>query len=325
MPPDHDRLFKTLLRTFFPGFLGLVVPDLAERLDVARANFLDKEFLAEEPAGKREADLVARVPVRNDGVLLVHVEIEARAGSRMPYRLRAYAGRIQAAYGEQVLSILVNLRGGPAGVHQANLVSALAAPELLPFRYVVFGLARCAGAAYLAKPEPVAWALAVLMSRGTESRPAYKLRCQNRIIEARMSRDRRILLLDFVEAYLELTPSEAAEYKVLSTRNRRRTRAMWMTWSERLKEEGKREGIKLGEQKGIKRGEQKGIKLGKREGLQEGARSLQQVLLRLLDQRFGPLSESVHRQVEAINSLPRLTRLAEQVLTVSSIRELRFR
>jgi len=325
MPPDHDRLFKTLLRTFFPGFLGLVVPDLAERLDAARAIFIDKEFLAEEPAGKREADLVARVPVKNDGVLLVHVEIEARAGSRMPYRLRAYAGRIQAAYGEQVLSILVNLRGGRAGVHQVSLESALASPELSPFRYVVFGLARCAGAAYLANPEPVAWALAALMGHDKESRPAYKLRCQNRIVEARMSRDRRILLLDFVEAYLELTPPEAAAYKVLSARNRRRTRAMWMTWSERLKEEGKKEGIKLGEQKGIKRGEQKGIRLGKKEGLQEGARSLQQVLLRLLDQRFGPLPESVNRQVEAISSLPRLTRLAEQVLTVSSIRELRLR
>ena len=233
MPTEHDRLFKTLLRTFFPGFLGLVVPDLAERLDATRASFLDKEFLAAEPAGKREADLVARVPVRNDGVLLVHVEIEARAGSRMPYRLRAYAGRIQAAYG--------------------------------------------------------------------------------------------ILLLDFVEAYLGLTPPEAAAYKVLSARNRRRARAMLMRWSERLKEEGKREGLKLGEKKGLKLGEQRGLKLGKQEGLQEGARSLQQVLLRLLDQRFGPLPESVHRQVEAINSLRRLTRLAEQVLTVGSLRELRLR
>jgi predicted transposase YdaD len=124
-------------------------------------------------------------------------------------------------------------------------------------------------------------------------------------------------LLDFVEAYLELTPSEAAEYKVLGARNRRRTRAMWMTWSERLKAEGKKEGLRLGERKGLK--------AGKREGLQEGARSLQQVLLHLLDQRFGPVPESVHRQVEAIHSLRRLTRLAEQVLTVRSIRELRLR
>jgi hypothetical protein len=317
MPTEHDRLFKTLLRAFFPGFLGLVVPDLAKRLDAARALFIDKEFLAEEPAGKRAADLVARVPRRDDGVLLVHVEIEARAGLQMPRRLRAYAGHIQAAYGEQVLSILVNLRRGKTGVHQATLKGDLIAPELSPFVSTVFGLAGCTGAEYLAKPEPVAWALAALMRRGEESRPAYKLRCQSRIVEARMSQDRRILLLDFVEAYLVLTPPEAAAYKVLSARNCRRTRAMWMTWSERLKAEGKREGLKLGEQKGLKLGEQK--------GLQEGARSLQQVLLRLLDQRFGPLPESVQRQVEAINSLRRLTRLAEQALTVGSLRELRLR
>jgi len=310
MPPEHDRLFKTLLRTFFPGFLGLVVPDLAERLEAARASFLDKELLAEEPAGgKREADLLARVPVRNDGVLLVHVEIEARASSRMPHRLRAYGGRIQAAYGEQVLSILVNLKGGPPGIHHATLESALSSPELSLFRYVVFGLARCSGEVFLAQAEPVGWALAALMRCGKASRPAYKLACQKRILTARLTGARRTVLLDFVEAYLELTPSEVAEYKVLSRRNRRGTRAMWMTWSEKQKAAGKEEGLRL----------------GKREGLREGVRSLQQVLLRQLGQRFGPLPESVHRQVEAISSLRRLTRLAEQVLTVGSLRELRLR
>ena len=100
---------------------------------------------------------------------------------------------------------------------------------------------------------------------------------------------------------------------------------MWMIWSERLKEEGKREGLKAGKQEGLKLGEQKGRKLGKQEGREEGARSLQQILLRQLDQRFGPLPERVLRQVEAINSLPRLTRLAEQVLVVGSLRELGLR
>ncbi|HEY2737270.1 MAG TPA: hypothetical protein VGK45_02630 [Thermoanaerobaculia bacterium] len=212
MPPDHDRLFKTLLRTFFPGFLGLVVPDLAGWLDAARASFLDKELLAEEPVGKRLADLLARVPVRNDGILLVHVEIEARFSPEMPGRLRDYASRIQTSYGEQVLSILVNLRGGPSGVHQKTLSNVLSAPELSTFRYALFGLAGCTGAEFLAKPEPVAWALAALMRRGTESRAAYKIACQGRIMEARLADGQRTLLLDFVEAYLELTPSEAVEY-----------------------------------------------------------------------------------------------------------------
>ena len=91
---------------------------------------------------------------------------------------------------------------------------------------------------------------------------------------------------------------------------------MWMTWSERQKAEGRKEGLRLVKQE---------RKLAKQEGLEEGARSLRQVLLHQLNQRFGPLPESVQRQVAAIHSLRRLTRLAEQVLTVSSLRELRLR
>jgi len=108
---------------------------------------------------------------------------------------------------------------------------------------------------------------------------------------------------------------------------------MWMTWSEKQKAEGKKEGLrlgkqegrKLGQQEGLKAGQREGLKLGKQEGLEEGARSLQKVLLSLLDQRFGPLPENVYRQVEAIGSLRRLTRLAEKVLVVNSLRELRLR
>lgn len=312
MPPDHDQMFKTLLRAFFGDLLFLVVPGIAERLDATRASFLDKELLADAVEGRREADLLARVPVHGGGSLLVHVEIEARARSRMPHRLRSYASRIQTAYSGQVLSILLNLRGGRAGVHHTVLPGELSGPELSPFRYVVFGLAGCSGASYLARKEPLAWALAALMTP-EGSRAAHKLACQRRIGEARLSDEARILLIDFLEAYLELTPEEAREYKILGVQNSREATAVWMTWSERMKAEGRKEGLKLGKQE------------GRQEGRQQGVRSLQQILIFQLEQRFGPLSEGVHRQVEAIDSLRRLTRLAERVLTVGSLRELRLR
>jgi hypothetical protein len=301
MPPDHDRLFKTLLRAFFPDLLRLVVPGIARRLEPARASFLDKELLAAGLGGRREADLLARVPVRGGGSLLVHVEIEARARSRMPQRLHGYASRIQAAYGGQVLSILVNLKGGKPGPHLMDLDGGLSSPELAPFRYVAFGLAGCPAADYLARSEPLAWALAALMSAGGARRAEHKLACQRRIAMARLPEDERIMLMDIVEAYLELTPEESEEYKILGASNHRRATAVWMTWSERMKEEGR----KLGQQ--------------------DGVRSLQQVLLRVLDQRFGPLPERVLQQVEGIASLRRLTQLAERALTARSLRELRLR
>src|SRR6266545_1819430 len=111
MPP-HDRLFKSLLRAFLPDLLRLVAPGVAARLRLSRLTFLDKELLAE--GGRREADLIARIPLRKGGALVIHVEIEARARRAMPQRLRAYALRIQTLYDGQLLTILLNLPGCPA-------------------------------------------------------------------------------------------------------------------------------------------------------------------------------------------------------------------
>ena len=318
MPP-HDRLFKSLLRAFLSDLLRLVAPGVAERLRLGKVTFLDKELLVEGGrGGRREADLVARIPLRDKGDLLVHVEIEARAGRAMPRRLRAYALRIQSLYEGQLLTILLNLRGGPPGVHRVRLEGEIADPGLSSFQYIAFGLAGCAAADYLKRPEPLAWALAAVMRSGSMSRVEHKLACLRRIAATRLDRDRKLLLLNFVEEYLALTPDEADEYKILSTRNPgRKGDAMWMPWSERMKEEGRKEGIRLGQEKGL----EKGLHKGRVEGEREGMRKL---LLHLLAQRFGPLSEAVRNQVEAITSTRRLTSLAGKVLTARSLRDLGF-
>ena len=298
MPP-HDRLFKSLLRAFLPDLLRLVAPGVAARLRLGRVTFLDKELLTEDGrGGRREADLVARIPLRDRGDLLVHVEIEARAGRAMPRRLRAYALRIQSLYDGQLLTILLNLRGGPPGVQRVRLAGEIADPGLSSFQYIAFGLSGCVAADYLERPEPLAWALAAVMRSGPMSRAEHKLACLRRIATARLKPDRRLLLKNFVEEYLILTPEQQEEYKLLIARNpNREVRDMWMTWSERIEEKGRAEG--------------------EREGMRK-------LLLHLLSQRFGPLSEAVRGQVEAITSTRRLTSLAGRVLTARSLRDLGF-
>jgi uncharacterized protein DUF4351 len=89
-----------------------------------------------------------------------------------------------------------------------------------------------------------------------------------------------------------LEPEEVAEFEVLrSRRENQEVRAMAMTWSETQKSMGRKEGM-------------------------------EQVLLHLLNKRFGPLPESVRRKVETINSLDRLTELAERVLSAHSLEEM---
>jgi hypothetical protein len=287
----HDRLCKRLLRSFFPDLLRLVAPAVARRLVFGKMAFLDKELV--DP-GRKEADLLARIAIRRGGSLLVHVEIEARARRTMPRRLRDYAHRIQAQYPGQLLSILLNLRGGQAGIQRVREDGEIAAPELSSFRYIAFSLAGCSAAAYLKRPEPLAWGLAALMRPHPMSRAEHKLACLQRIAAADLSDEKSALLVDFVEAYLELTPEEAEEYKRLDIQERKEERAVWMTWSEKLKAEGQKEGMR-------------------------------QVLLMLLDQRFGPLPDKIRQKVESTTSTQRLTRIAGKVLTAGSLRELGFR
>lgn len=296
MPPRHDRLFKRLLRPFLPDLLRLMVPDLAAGLPEAPPVFLDKELL---DGDRREADLLARVSLGRGGALLVHVEVEAQARTRMLRRLREYAGRIQARYGGPVLSILLNLRGGNPGVHSVTPDGELEGPGLNSFRYLAFNLSGCPAEEYLKRLEPLAWALAALMDPGQWSRPQHKHACLRRISRARLGEEERLVLVDCVETYLVLTPEEAEEYKRLGKRERERTmNPMHMTWSERM------------------------IAQGHREGRLEGVR---QTLLLQMARRFGPLPEHVREKVEGIASMQRLNRLAERLLIAKSLKELGFR
>jgi hypothetical protein len=94
-----------------------------------------------------------------------------------------------------------------------------------------------------------------------------------------------------VDAYLPLTPDEEREYKILDAGKPQEERAMWMTWSERLQAEGER-------------------------------RALKGVLLRLLEQRFGPVPNKALKKVESYKSVSRLNELVDRVLTASSLEEL---
>jgi len=290
----HDPLFKSLFRTFFTGFLRLLAPELADQLELSDATFLDKEFPATDPpARSRVVDLLVRVPLKQAGgkTLLIHVEIEARARKGIGERLRSYHRWIQTRHEEQILSVVVFLRGGRAGVLEQTLANDLAGPGLTVFRYLAFGVAGCRAAEYLVKPEPLAWALAALMDPGSWSRAQLKMRCLTRIAGSPLSQTQRSELVDCVETYLQLTPGEAEAFSRLSNPTGRRAQTMLYieTWSDRMKAEGAR-----------------------------------QVVLSLLEQRFGVVPAEVRTRVEKIRSLDRLTRLAQKAVTAKSFKSLRL-
>jgi hypothetical protein len=287
----HDPLFKSLLRTFFAGFLRLVAPELAERVDLAAVVFLDKEFVsAAPPRTAGIADLLARAPMAGTGrFLLVHIEIEARARRGMGHRLRDYQRAIQARHEDPVLSIVVYLKGGRGGICEQGLEGDLMGPGLTSFRYLAFGLARCPAAEYLAKTEPLGWALAALMNRGDWSRAELKRACMDRILKSSLSPDEQLELVNCVETYIQLTPGEVEQLSFLRTAKNQGARTMLykVTWADKM--------------------------------MGEGAR---QMLFSLLEDRFGSVPDEVRARLQRIRSLERLNRLARRVNRAASLQDL---
>jgi hypothetical protein len=299
---SHDQLAKELFRTFFAGLVRLTAPEVAAQLRLDAAEFLDKQMFTDWPeGGRREADLLASVPVHGEATsrVLIHVEVEAQARARMRKRVWQYFMQIRLRFDLPVLSILVNLKGGRAGVHRERLKEGFG-EESVRFEYRAFSLSGCRAAEYLALPEPLAWALAALMRRGTWSRAEQKLECLRRVAAADLPGKSRLVLGNWIETYIQLNEQDAAEYdRLRSLAGNEEVKTMELTWAERMEMQGVEKGLVAGK-----------------------LQALRQVVVRLLSRRFGPVPEAVQRKVEAIDSMESLGCLAEKVLEVESIEEM---
>lgn len=301
--PDHDRLFKTLIKSFFGDFVTLVVPEQAAGLRLERAQFLDKESFTDVPGGRRaELDLVAQVPGRRGpSFVLVHVEIESAFRRAKEERLWRYYMHLRLAHRRPVLPILLALRGGPAGVERRSVVDRLGEAEVARFTYWVFGLSRSRAADWVDRPQPLAAALAALMRPQEHDRAEQKLRCLATIGRAGLDEAREFLLVDLVETYLKLNDVDQYRYAQKLERAGPEVRAM-QTWAEKLESKyrtlGRREG--------------------RREGRQEGARS---VLKRLLERRFGRIPAGTALSLEQLD-LGQLETLTDRALEANTLAEL---
>jgi hypothetical protein len=306
---SYDQFFKKLFETFFADLLRLVAPELLARFPLERVQFRDKQSFTDWPEGnRREMDLLAQVERSRKPAVLVHVEIEARARRTMDQRLWQYYMQIRLREGLQVIPILVNIRGGPAGVTRQTSVEGADGEETARFQHRCFGVGGCLAEEYLAKPEPLAWGLAALMQSRRWNRVEQKLECLRRIAAAPgLSEIQTHLLVDCVERYLELTRDEAAAFATLATPAAKEVSAMQLTWSERIRREGLLEGRKEGRQE------------GRQEGLAAAVRSLKNIVFRLLSQRFGSVPAKVRRRIEAIDAVEPLERIAGEVLTAPSL------
>lgn len=292
----HDQLFKTLLRRFFGDLARIVLPEaIVRRLRLETARFLDRELYTDLVGGEESRlDLVAQVQTTGgeSELVVVHVEVEARARKAMGRRMWRYAMQLRLRHRKPVVPIVLYLRGGPVDIAAVTVEERFEDQHLASFTYFAFGLSRSDAPRYLERPEPLAWALAALMQRRELSPAERKLACLRRIARAALDDAGRFLLVNCVETYVQLDGEAREEYeRLLAEDPSQEVTIMEMTWADTLEEKGRLEGM----------------------------RSL---LVSQLEHRFGRVPKKTKNRIGAIDKAEELSAIGDRVLDARSLDDL---
>ncbi len=255
MATQHDQLMKELIASFPDQFVRLAAPRLAERIDLEALAFEPEEHYPGSPTGReRRADLVSRaysLPGRKSAEngeteeAVLHAEIERQYRTTTVSRLFDYNRGLGLKYALAVHTLVLYLRGGPRGPQQEVYEQRSMGETVTVFHYHSFGLSRAIAAEYLARAEPLAWALAALMrpARG-QSRPQLGLGCVRRIAAASgLPGHEQNLLFQCVWMYGQFEDDEAVEFdKIMAELEDEEIREMKMSMAEWWKKEGRKEG-----------------------------------------------------------------------------------
>jgi hypothetical protein len=289
----HDRLFKEFLRRFLPEFMQLFFPTQAARLDFSTIRFFDKELIINLPEQElRITDVVAEVKTwqGETETILIHVEVEGRDKRTLPRRMSEYYVLLRLLFQKPVLPIALVLLAKADGLTWKEYTEELFGEKLLQFRYGRVAVRDLSAGAYLARQEPVAAALAVLMKTQRRSRAAVKLTALQTITKSSLSTGDKLFLITLVNTYaptaLLSDPREEIMRSLLDVE---------VVWGDDLIEKGREEGKILGECK---------------------------MLLRVMTLIFGPLPAELVQQIEAITDEAILEDLTKQVFKAQSLNDL---
>ena len=284
---DYDSPWKDLLEVAFEPFMRFFFPQAAAEIDWSRGyESLDQAFqqvVREAETGRRYADKLMKVWRVDDGQeiwVLVHVEIQASREAGFAERLYVYNYRIFDRYHRPVATFAILADDDAAwrpGAYERELFGCKARLDfprvkLLDYQNDLAALAR--------DPNPFAVVVhAHLATKATrhdlQARLSEKLRITRRLYELGYGKDEILMLYAFIDWVMAL-PEELAIVYHETIRDWEAETMRYVTTAERI---------------GMKQGLEQGKQLGETE-----------MLLRLLEKRFGPLSEELRGKLQATDA-----------------------
>ncbi len=277
---DHDRLFKELLRVCFADFIELFLPEVFAYLDPASISFIDKE--THSPLlgrAKRTGDLLVKARFKGRMTyFLIHVEVQSQRRNWSSRRMFDYFAAETHLHKLPLYPIALLAWDEPRTPDPGKYVIQFPDRRVLEFNYAVIQLNRLNWREYLQRDNPAACALMAKMGVAPHDFTKVRSACVRMIGRLPMKRDKFQVIMEFIDAYLPLTPAQEQEFE--------QDKAQWP--------KAEREVV----MEYITSWERKGRELGKLEGKVEGKlESKVEDTLKLLGWRLGQLSQATQKRI----------------------------
>jgi hypothetical protein len=285
---DHDRLFKELLETFFVEFVELFFSEAYKAMDMEHIKFLQQELFTDVTRGDQHiVDILVETRLKGEpGIILVHVENQAKVQRDFAERMFVYFSRLYQKYRCRILPIAVfsypETRDEPAGFKME-----FSFMPVLDFHFLTIELKKHNWREYIQSNNPVAAALLSKMGYHKQERVQVKLEFLRMLIHMELDPARMTLLTGFFETYLRLDETE----------------------ERKLEEEmGKMDEKEAGKMIELTTSWEK-------KGIAEGQAT---ILLKLLKKKFGIIPDELESQVRKLPS-EKLQQLAEAIFDLETI------
>jgi hypothetical protein len=291
---DYDSPWKEVSGRFFPQLVEFFAQDLYEVIDwSAGYEFLEqelREMLRDAESGARRVDKVVKVRTVTGKPLyfVLHVEIQGQRDSGFPPRMFVYYYRLYDLYPEQVVSLAILADEEPGWEPDTYEHELYGTQVQLRYRTVKIWEYNNRWTELEQDPNPFALVvMAHLKTKATrgdaEERLAWKVKLVRELYKRGYDREEIHDLFRFIDWLLVLPDDMTQSFRERIEDIEQESKMKYVTSIERL-------------------------------GRQEGVR---EVVLELLEEKFGPLDASILQRIEKA-SRDQILLWAKRILTASS-------
>jgi len=299
---DYDSPWKGIIERYFPDFMAFFFTRAHEAIDWGKGyNFLDKELqqvVREAETGARRVDKLVQVTLKGHeetSWILIHLEVQGQTDSEFPVRMYIYNYRIFDRYQRQVASMALLSDTSPNWRPHSFSYELLDCKVSLDFPIVKLLDYEERWDELEADDNPFSVVvMAHLQTQRTQQQPVEryvaKLKLAQMLYRRGYSRRDVLELFRFIDWILTLPSELEQQFRVELAQFEAEVKMEYVTSVERL---------------------------ARQEGIRE-------MLLDVLETRFGIIPEGILTQIEKIEDTDMLKTLHRQAVTAESLTEIEY-